>query len=58
MDGNLSVIVSKDIEDEANAYFQSIYNLAPDNSSAIDKVLEMLKKYQISSIKHEKVIIL
>lgn len=49
--------VPKDIEDEANSYFQRIYNLAPHNSLSIDEILEMLKRFQESPIKREKVII-
>jgi len=58
MDGNTPVSVPKDIEDEANSYFQRIYNLAPHNSLSIDEVLETLKRFQESPVKRERVIIL
>lgn len=57
VDGNMPVSVPKDIEDEANSYFQRIYNLAPHNSLSIDEVLEMLKRFQESPVKRERVII-
>lgn len=57
MDGNVPVSVPKDIEDEANSYFQRIYNLAPHNSLSIDEVLETLKRFQESPVKRERVII-
>lgn len=43
-----------DIEDEANANFQKIYNQPPNNIT-IDEVLEMLKQFKDSSIKRERV---
>lgn len=46
--------VSKEVEDEANSYFQRIYNHPPHPTLSIDEVLEMLKKFQDSSIKREK----
>lgn len=58
MDGNMPITVPQDIEDEANSYFQRIYNLAPHNSLSIDEILEMLKRFQESPIKREKVIII
>lgn len=54
----MPVSVPKDIEDEANSYFQRIYNLAPHNSLSIDEVLETLKRFQESPVKRERVIIL
>jgi CCR4-NOT transcription complex subunit 1 len=54
MDGNTPVSVPKDIEDEANSYFQRIYNLAPHNSLSIDEVLETLKRFQESPVKRER----
>lgn len=53
----MPVSVPKDIEDEANSYFQRIYNLAPLHSLSIDEVLEMLKRFQESPVKRERVII-
>ncbi|XP_018332618.1 CCR4-NOT transcription complex subunit 1 [Agrilus planipennis] len=46
--------VSKDIEDEANSYFQRIYNHPPHPTLSIDEVLDMLKRFQDSSIKRER----
>lgn len=46
--------VPKEIEDEANSYFQRIYNHPPHPTLSIDEVLEMLKKFQDSSVKREK----
>lgn len=57
MEGNTPVSVPKDIEDEANSYFQRIYNLAPHNSLSIDEVLETLKRFQESPVKRERVTI-
>lgn len=51
----MPVSVPKDIEDEANSYFQRIYNLAPHHSLSIDEVLEMLKRFQESPVKRERV---
>ena len=44
-----------EIEDEANAYFQRIYNQPPNNIT-IDDVLDMLKQFKDSSVKRERVI--
>lgn len=46
--------VSKDIEDEANGYFQRIYNHPPHPTLSIDEVLDMLKKFQDSPNKRER----
>lgn len=46
--------VSKDIEDEANSYFQRIYNHPPHPTLTIDEVLDMLKRFQDSPIKRER----
>ncbi|XP_061382387.1 CCR4-NOT transcription complex subunit 1 isoform X1 [Danaus plexippus] len=46
--------VSKEIEDEANGYFQRIYNHPPHPTLSIDEVLEMLKKFQDSPNKRER----
>lgn len=46
--------VSKDIEDEANSYFQRIYNHPPHPTLSIDEVLDMLKRFQDSSSKRER----
>jgi hypothetical protein len=47
---------SKEIEDEANSYFQRIYNHPPHPTFSIDEVLDMLKRFKDSAIKKEKVI--
>ncbi|XP_031355964.1 CCR4-NOT transcription complex subunit 1 [Photinus pyralis] len=46
--------VTKDIEDEANSYFQRIYNHPPHPTLSIDEVLDMLKKFQESASKRER----
>ncbi|XP_030756048.1 CCR4-NOT transcription complex subunit 1 isoform X2 [Sitophilus oryzae] len=46
--------VSKEIEDEANNYFQRIYNHPPNPYLSIDEVLSMLKRFQDSHNKREK----
>ncbi|XP_050435609.1 CCR4-NOT transcription complex subunit 1 isoform X4 [Adelges cooleyi] len=53
-DGSMSFPIPKDIEDEANSYFQRIYNLAPHHSLSIDEVLEMLKRFQDSPVKRDR----
>lgn len=50
----MSQNVSKEIEDEANSYFQRIYNHPPHPTLSIDEVLEMLKKFQDSPNKRER----
>ncbi len=49
---------SKEIEDEANSYFQRIYNHPPHPTISIDEVLEMLKRFKDSPIKKERVSII
>ncbi|GBP76975.1 CCR4-NOT transcription complex subunit 1 [Eumeta japonica] len=46
--------VSKEIEDEANGYFQRIYNHPPHPTLSIDEVLNMLKKFQDSPNDRER----
>uniref|UniRef100_T1ISW7 CCR4-NOT transcription complex subunit 1 n=1 Tax=Strigamia maritima TaxID=126957 RepID=T1ISW7_STRMM len=46
--------VSSEVEDEANSYFQRIYNHPPHPTLSIDEVLEMLKKFQDSPAKRER----
>jgi CCR4-NOT transcription complex subunit 1 len=48
----VSGTVSREVEDEANAYFQRIYNHPP-NQIGIDEVLELLKKFQTSGVSRE-----
>ncbi|KAK9891930.1 hypothetical protein WA026_017413 [Henosepilachna vigintioctopunctata] len=50
----ISQNVSKDIEDEANSYFQRIYNHPPHPTLTIDEVLDMLKRFQETTNKREK----
>ncbi|XP_067012333.2 CCR4-NOT transcription complex subunit 1 isoform X3 [Anabrus simplex] len=50
----MSQNVSKEVEDEANSYFQRIYNHPPHPTLTIDEVLEMLKKFQDSPNKRER----
>ncbi|XP_023027069.1 CCR4-NOT transcription complex subunit 1 isoform X2 [Leptinotarsa decemlineata] len=50
----ISPHVSKEIEDEANNYFQRIYNHPPNPTLSIDEVLAMLKRFQDSHNKREK----
>lgn len=45
---------SSEVEDEANGYFQKIYNQPPNNLS-IEDVLEMLKAFKDSSNRRERV---
>ncbi|KAG5879168.1 hypothetical protein JTB14_029970 [Gonioctena quinquepunctata] len=51
---DISPHVSKEIEDEANNYFQRIYNHPPNPTLSIDEVLAMLKRFQDSHNKREK----
>lgn len=51
---DISSHVSKEIEDEANNYFQRIYNHPPHPTLSIDEVLAMLKRFQDSHSKREK----
>ncbi|KAJ8969734.1 hypothetical protein NQ317_006395, partial [Molorchus minor] len=51
---DISPHVSKEIEDEANNYFQRIYNHPPHPTLSIDEVLAMLKRFQDSHSKREK----
>ncbi|XP_078337543.1 CCR4-NOT transcription complex subunit 1-like isoform X2 [Crassostrea virginica] len=45
---------SKEVEDEANSYFQRIYNQPPTPTMSIDEVLDMLKRFKDSPDKKEK----
>ncbi|CAG0913001.1 unnamed protein product [Notodromas monacha] len=44
---------TKDVEDEANSYFQRLYQ-NPNPQMSVDEVLQMLKKFQDSDIKRER----
>lgn len=46
---------SKEVEEEANSYFQRIYNHPPHPTLTIEEVLEMLKKFMESQNKRERV---
>ena len=46
--------ISKEVEDEANSYFQRIYNHPPNPTLTIDEVLELLKRFQDSGVQREK----
>lgn len=46
--------ISNEIEEEANGYFQRIYNHPPHPTLSIDEVLDMLKCFQESQIKRER----
>ncbi|KAL4234231.1 CCR4-NOT transcription complex subunit 1 [Mactra antiquata] len=45
---------TKEVEDEANSYFQRIYNQPPHPTMSIDEVLEMLKRFKDSASRKEK----
>ncbi|XP_042855455.1 CCR4-NOT transcription complex subunit 1-like isoform X4 [Penaeus japonicus] len=47
-------MVSKEVEDEANSYFQRIYNHPPHPTLSIEEVLDMLKKFHESTNKRER----
>ena len=46
--------ISSEIEEEANGYFQRIYNHPPHPTLSIDEVLDMLKRFQESQVKRER----
>ncbi|KAJ8247370.1 hypothetical protein GJAV_G00245620 [Gymnothorax javanicus] len=45
---------SKEIDDEANSYFQRIYNHPPHPTMSVDEVLEMLQRFKDSNVKRER----
>uniref|UniRef100_A0A8C0QRZ4 CCR4-NOT transcription complex subunit 1 n=1 Tax=Chelonoidis abingdonii TaxID=106734 RepID=A0A8C0QRZ4_CHEAB len=45
---------TKEIDDEANSYFQRIYNHPPHPTMSVDEVLEMLQRFKDSNIKRER----
>lgn len=45
---------SKEIDDEANSYFQRIYNHPPHPTMSVDEVLEMLQRFKDSTIKRDR----
>lgn len=46
--------VSKEVEDEANSYFQRIYSHPPHPTLSIDEVLDMLQRFQESQVRRER----
>lgn len=46
--------IPKEVEDEANSYFQRIYNHPPHPTLAIDEVLDMLQRFQESQVRRER----
>lgn len=46
--------ITKEIEDEANGYFQRIYNHPPHPTLSIDEVLDMLQRFQESPNRRER----
>ncbi|XP_055387570.1 CCR4-NOT transcription complex subunit 1 [Condylostylus longicornis] len=51
---DLAQTVSKEVEDEANSYFQRIYNHPPHPTLSIDDVLDMLQRFKDSTIRREQ----
>lgn len=54
--GNLQF--SKEVEDEANSYFQRIYNNTPNANPppmSVEQTLELLKNFKDSQVEREKV---
>jgi CCR4-NOT transcription complex subunit 1 len=52
---DISQQFSTEVEDEANSYFQRIYNQPPHPTMSIDEVLDMLKRFKDSPNRREKV---
>lgn len=52
---DISQQFSTEVEDEANSYFQRIYNQPPHPTMSIDEVLDMLKRFKDSPNRKEKV---
>ena len=52
---DISQQFSTEVEDEANSYFQRIYNQPPHPTMSIDEVLDMLKRFKDSLNRREKV---
>lgn len=51
---DMAANVTKEVEDEANSYFQRIYNHPPHPTLSIDEVLDMLQRFQESPIQRER----
>ena len=47
--------LSREVEEEANSNFQRIYNHPPHPTLSIEEVLDMLKRFQDSSVPRERV---
>ncbi|XP_037941750.1 CCR4-NOT transcription complex subunit 1 isoform X3 [Teleopsis dalmanni] len=52
--GDLQTPVSKEVEDEANSYFQRIYNHPPHPTLTIDEVLDILQRFKESNNRREQ----
>ena len=59
--GDISAVVpgmdqtfSKEVDDEANSYFQRIYHQTSNPTMSIDEVLDMLKRFKDSQDKKER----
>ncbi|XP_033113474.1 CCR4-NOT transcription complex subunit 1-like isoform X3 [Anneissia japonica] len=50
----LNQTFSQEIDDEANSYFQKIYNQPPNPSMSVEEVIEMLKNFKDSAVKKER----
>ncbi|XP_071959089.1 CCR4-NOT transcription complex subunit 1-like isoform X2 [Antedon mediterranea] len=50
----LNQTFSQEIDDEANSYFQKIYNQPPNPSMSVEDVIEMLKNFKDSTVKKER----
>ncbi|XP_030378589.1 CCR4-NOT transcription complex subunit 1 isoform X2 [Scaptodrosophila lebanonensis] len=55
---DLQIPVSKEVEDEANSYFQRIYNQQPNPALSIDEVLDILQRFKESSNRRENEVFL
>ena len=53
--GESAAALSKEVEEEANSNFQRIYNHPPHPTLSIEEVLDMLKRFQDSSVPRERV---
>lgn len=54
LQGMAPMVFSKEIEDEANGYFQRIYNHPPHPTLSIDELLDMLVRFQASPHDRDK----
>ena len=52
---DLGATFPAEIDDEANSYFQQIYNQPPNPVMSVDEVLQMLKRFKDSQAKKEQV---